>query len=75
MNILQTAREEKGLTQKEAAKAIGISYSMLVKLENGLRGTSDKTKVKIASFYGLSIQEIFFENSITNSEKRKEVSK
>ncbi|WP_449260462.1 helix-turn-helix transcriptional regulator [Enterococcus casseliflavus] len=68
MNSLKKARIEKGLSQKEAAKAIGISYSLLVKLENGLRGASDKNKVKIALFYDSTVQDIFFDNSITNSE-------
>ncbi|MEQ7034765.1 helix-turn-helix transcriptional regulator [Enterococcus durans] len=68
MNALKNARIEKGISQKEAAKSIGISYSLLVKLENGLRGASDKNKIKIARFYQKSIQDIFFDKSITKSD-------
>lgn len=69
MSNLVIARKNKGLTQKEAAKSIGISYSMLSKLERGFRGASDKTKIRIADFYDSSVQEIFFEKSTTLSEK------
>lgn len=69
MNKLISARKKKGLTQEEAAKSIGISYSMLTKLERGFRGASDKTKIKIAKFYNSSVQEIFFEKTTTKSEE------
>lgn len=70
MSKLISARKNMGLTQEEAAKAIGISYSMLSKLEGGFRGASDKTKIKIANFYGATVQEIFFDNLITKSDKQ-----
>lgn len=68
INNLQKIRIEKGITQLEAAKRIGISYSLLSKMEAGYRGSSDKTKIKVAEFYGKSVGEIFFNNKITKSD-------
>lgn len=68
INNLKKIRIDKGITQMEAAHGIGISYSLLSKMEAGYRGSSDKTKIKIADFYGMSVGEIFFNNEITNSD-------
>ncbi|EAA0276308.1 XRE family transcriptional regulator [Listeria monocytogenes] len=68
INNLKKIRIDKGITQMEAAQGIGISYSLLSKMEAGYRGSSDKTKIKIADFYGKSVGEIFFNNKITNSD-------
>lgn len=74
LNRLVIARKNKNLTQKEAAKLIGISYSTLTKLETGFRGASDKTKILIANFYDSTVQEIFFDNSTTESDNEQGVS-
>ena len=52
-------RIERGLNQKEAADKIGISQSMLSALEQGHRSGSDTVKIKIANFYGQSVESIF----------------
>ncbi|WP_167630644.1 helix-turn-helix transcriptional regulator [Listeria valentina] len=65
LNALKKIRIEKGLTQQEAAKRIGISYSLLSKMEAGYRGSSDKTKIKIAKFYNKTVGSLFFEEGIT----------
>lgn len=49
-----------GLKQEEAAEKIGISQSMLSSLEQGTRSGSDATKIKVANFYGKSVEYIFF---------------
>lgn len=58
-------RNERGLSQERAAKEIGISQSMLSFLERGTRLGSDATKIKLANFYGKSVEYIFFANAIT----------
>ncbi|MBC2369912.1 helix-turn-helix transcriptional regulator [Listeria booriae] len=68
MNTLKKIRTDRGLTQQEAAKKIGISYSLLSKMESGYRGSSDSTKIKIANFYQKSVGEIFFNHEITKSD-------
>ncbi|CDI58567.1 helix-turn-helix transcriptional regulator [Lactobacillus helveticus] len=63
-------RIDRGLNQKEAAKKIGISQSMLSSLEQGIRSGSDATKIKIANFYGTSVEYIFFANTIAYRDNR-----
>jgi transcriptional regulator with XRE-family HTH domain len=42
------------------AEKMGISYSALCKYEAGIRMPTDEQKKKIAEFYGVSEEEIFF---------------
>lgn len=69
MNRLRSAREKLGLTQEEAAKHIGISLSMMQKLEQGLKTGNDVTKIKVSSFYELPVGYLFFGESITKRDK------
>ena len=62
-------RIDRGLNQKEAADKIGISQSMLSALEQGYRSGSYATKIKIAKFYGKTVESIFFANKITFCDK------
>lgn len=48
-------------SREEVASAIGISTSALAMYENAMRIPRDETKIKIAKYYGRSVQEIFFE--------------
>lgn len=63
--ILIKLRIDRGLNQNQAAQKIGISQSMLSALEQGYRSGSDATKIKIAKFYGKSVESIFFADKIT----------
>lgn len=47
-------------TIEEVAKSIGISRSALTMYESEERAPRDGIKVKIAKFYGKTVQEIFF---------------
>ena len=58
--VLIDLRHKKGESQAQAAREIGISQSMLAMLEAGYRRGSDKTKIKIAQYYGEPVGEIFF---------------
>lgn len=49
-----------GKSRNEVAKAVGISVSALSMYENGDRIPRDEIKVKIAEYYGESIESIFF---------------
>lgn len=46
--------------REEVAAAIGISLSAIAMYENGERTPRDETKVKLANYYGKSVQELFF---------------
>lgn len=48
-------------TRTGTAKQIGISYSALSQYECGAKIPNDKTKVLISNYFGVSVQEIFFD--------------
>ena len=48
-------------TRTGVAKELGISYSALCNYENGLRIPPDSMKVRIANYYGRSVQSVFFD--------------
>lgn len=60
MNVLSKERRDKKLTQIEAAKKIGISYSMLTKLETNNKNASKETMEKISRFYNKPVDYLFF---------------
>lgn len=47
-------------TQKEVASDLKISISAIAMYEQGKRIPRDEIKIRIASYYGKSVQEIFF---------------
>lgn len=53
--VLKQLRKDSGLTQTQAAKQIGISFSMYSKIENGERVGSNNTLTAIADFFGVSL--------------------
>lgn len=57
---LITLRSEK--TREEVAESVGISVSTLQMYENGQRIPRDEIKVKLANFYGATVQSIFFDS-------------
>lgn len=53
----------RGLIPRDTvAKAVGISVSAISMYENGERIPRDAIKIKLAEFYGKSVQEIFFDS-------------
>lgn len=70
---LQDLRKEKGLTQEQSAKILGITKEYLSMLENGDRNPSDSLKEKMAKLYNSSIADIFLVINSTKCLKRKEV--
>jgi DNA-binding XRE family transcriptional regulator len=55
---LRVLREERGLTQKEAAELAGVSYWTLMYLESGQRAPYMPTVTKIARAYGVPLEEL-----------------
>lgn len=47
--------------REKVADAIGVSVSAISMYENGERIPRDAIKVKLASYYGKTVQEIFFD--------------
>lgn len=59
--MLRKLRGERSQTQ--VAAALGITKSSWAMYERGERVPRDEVKIKIAKFFGLSVQEIFFGNT------------
>ena len=52
--ILSELRKERGMSQKEAAAALGISQALLSHYEKGIRECGQSFLIKVADFYGVS---------------------
>lgn len=55
--LLQLRGKQK---REDVAQAIGVSVSAMSMYENGERIPRDAIKIKLAAYYGKSVQEIFF---------------
>jgi transcriptional regulator with XRE-family HTH domain len=55
---LRLLREERGLTQKEAAELANVSHLTLMYLESGKRDPYMPTVTKIARSYGVPLEEL-----------------
>lgn len=44
----------------EVARAVGVSVSAIAMYENGERIPRDKTKIRLADYYGTTVQQLFF---------------
>lgn len=58
--VLRSLRREKGETQAEVAKSVGISASAYAMYETGERVPRDGVKVMIAKHFNRSVKGIFF---------------
>ena len=47
--------------REDVAAAVGISLSAVAMYENGDRIPRDEIKVKLASYYGTTVQALFFD--------------
>jgi DNA-binding XRE family transcriptional regulator len=57
---LRQLREERRMTMRSAAKAIGVSYRTWNSWEYDERVPRDEYKKMIADYFGVSVQQIFF---------------
>lgn len=55
MNRLSQLRQEKGLNMREAARQLGMPYTTYVNYEKGTREPNSETLIRLAKFYGTSI--------------------
>ncbi|MMZ52795.1 HTH-type transcriptional regulator Xre [compost metagenome] len=49
-------------SREEVAAEIGISVSALQMYENGQRIPRDEIKIRLANYYSVTVQALFFEN-------------
>lgn len=48
------------IPRETVAKALGISVSAIAMYENGARVPRDEVKVKLANYYKMSVQDLFY---------------
>lgn len=58
-NRLRELREERGLTQEELARALGVTRQTIIAIEKGKYDPSLRLAFKIARFFGLKIEDVF----------------
>ena len=58
-NRLEELRRQRGIKQEELASALEVSRQTIGSLENGRYNPSILLAVKIARYFGLSIEDIF----------------
>ena len=57
---IKELRTQKGMTAEELGAAVGTSSSVINMYECGQRVPRDDIKIKIAEFFGLSVEYIFY---------------
>jgi transcriptional regulator with XRE-family HTH domain len=57
---LRKLRTDRGWSMAYVARQLEIGYSSMISYEYGVRVPSDKVKVRIADFYGVSVESIFY---------------
>ena len=64
----QRLRRLRGMTpMREVIDGLGISQSALSMYEHGNRNPSDKVKIRLAQYYGVSVESIFWPEDNTKS--------
>ena len=61
---LKSLRGNKNKTLDKVAVELGITPSALSNYESGIRIPRDGIKARLAGYYGVSIESIFFENIV-----------
>ena len=67
-------RKNLGLTQKEVANEVDISRPFYTQIEKGSRKPSFDVAIKIANFFGESVEKIFLPVNVTSCNKEETVS-
>jgi transcriptional regulator with XRE-family HTH domain len=61
MTVAERLRAERGdKPREEVAEAVGISVSALGMYEQGNRVPRDSIKLRLADYYGCTVQQLFF---------------
>jgi len=59
-NQIAQLRKERRLTQEELADAVDVTRQTIISLENGRYNASLQLAHKLARFFGLNIESVFF---------------
>ncbi|MDY3791019.1 MAG: helix-turn-helix transcriptional regulator [Oscillospiraceae bacterium] len=58
-NKLEEIRKERGIKQEELAQAMGVSRQTIGSLENGRYNPSITLAIKLARYFGMTVEDIF----------------
>ena len=58
-NKIKEMRKERGVTQDEFGKVLGVTRQTIISLENGRYDASLKLAHKIAEYFGVKIEDVF----------------
>ena len=58
-NKIEQIRKERGILQDELANTLGVSRQTISSLENGRYNPSILLAYKIATYFGMTIEEVF----------------
>ena len=61
---IREVREAKNISQEELSQKSGVSRSIISALENGKTNTTSKTLANIAKALGVSVDQIFYTDSV-----------
>lgn len=67
MNRLKELRIDRGMTMKEVADALSLPYTTYVNYEKGTRYPTPQMLVKMASFFGTSVDYLLDNKEISNN--------
>jgi len=67
--VLKRCRENRGLSQREAAEKTGVGQTVISRLESGRQGVREEYLAQIAAGYGITIRELLLEGLAEEPEK------
>lgn len=70
MSKIRRLREDNNLTQAQMANYLGMSLANYGKKENNQIRFSINEAKKLSDFFGLSIEQIFFDDKVSKIERR-----
>lgn len=69
-NRIEEIRKEKGITQEDFAKKLGVSRQTISSLETGKYNPSIMLAYNIANYFGMAIEEVFIFNDGGNDNEK-----
>ena len=69
-NRLEEIRKQHSITQEDLASALEVSRQTIGSLENGRYNPSIILAIRIARYFGLSVEEVFIYEEETTNEKK-----
>ncbi len=65
-NRIQALRQGKGVTQQDLANAINVTRATVIALEKGSYNPSLELAFRLATYFNLTIEEVFYEEESGN---------